>query len=698
MSMNIKYKGGFKSISGVLYEINILVDGYVGSETNIAFTNEPLNIEWPDADKFEAVRSSNATVNLYSDSDRQFIDLYTVKPGSIRMDVYRTGILYWSGTLDPELYEEPYAYKTDYGVKLTFADFAILDRNKWTATGFITLRAAITMILASSGINYTEIEEHISTQHSTYNTEDLLDTLSINTNNFFDEDGEALSLRDSLEGILKPFGLTLVQKSGKVIIYDLNCIITAFKPETIIWNLDDSSLSVDKIYNNVKVNFSPYEKTELIKGKIPSDSIGTEKQLTTLVYTESNSSEIGFYTYLSDTGSGVTKNEKAKYFKIEPVFSGQECDGIAWTVKTHTDMTDYISYANDATSNIGSLLMKIPESPYLNYLGLGKDNYRLKLTMQILFDVRYNPFEEAQVQNEEGDYDRLKNWCNFVYVPFILTLRDANGTALYHWENKDTKNSTSFARNCRWTAGEGTYGDAFLCWYSGNRKSETGVGGWATNKQIIGYYRGKNLPLLFDKMGDGEFIDMPPVAGYLDLQIGVGVQCYDYDTETSWKLRDDINGLVRWILYKYPSLSIVTKTAKDITKQDVVHTAWINSEAKEELKIDTIFGTLKTPSPAALAQFYYNGIVKYDFFRAGITDQLERLLIGSIYSNYANRHNTLSGTASLLSSFGTYTDDNSPGNYIVKSETQRLIDDESDITIVQFDSDNYQGVEWNENV
>lgn len=75
---------------------------------------------------------------------------------------------------------------------------------------------------------------------------------------------------------------------------------------------------------------------------------------------------------------------------------------------------------------------------------------------------------------------------------------------------------------------------------------------------------------------------------------------------------------------------------------------------------------------------------------------MERLLIGTAYSNYAKRHNTLSGTADLLPSFAIYTDANEPGKYILLSEIQKLSSDESEILMAEFDADNYEGVEFDE--
>ena len=88
MAMRAIYKGGFYSVGGTLYEVEILKEGYAGATTEIAFGEDPLTIEWADVDKLEPVMSSSARIQLFSDSDRQFVGLYTVETGSVRMDLY----------------------------------------------------------------------------------------------------------------------------------------------------------------------------------------------------------------------------------------------------------------------------------------------------------------------------------------------------------------------------------------------------------------------------------------------------------------------------------------------------------------------------------------------------------------------------------------------------------------------------------
>lgn len=249
MSKQLRYRGGFYSVNNTLYDMEIWQEDYTGPVTDIAFCETPVEIEWSETDKLEPVQSSRTTLTLFSDTDRQFVDLYIIKAGSIRMDIYRNKALYWSGTLDPELYEEPFSYKSGYGVTLTFSDMAILDRLKWNLSGFIDIKSLFNYCLSQSGIKYAGIEEHISTRLNSYSTENLLTEVSVQTENFYDEDGEPMTIREVLDETLRSFALRLVQKAGKVIIYDLNGIYTEFKPKEIKWEQEDAVLGVDKVYN-----------------------------------------------------------------------------------------------------------------------------------------------------------------------------------------------------------------------------------------------------------------------------------------------------------------------------------------------------------------------------------------------------------------------------------------------------------------
>lgn len=697
MAMRAIYKGGFYSVGGTLYEVEILKEGHAGATTEIAFGEDPLTIEWADVDKLEPVMSSSARIQLFSDSDRQFVGLYTVETGSVRMDLYRDGALYWSGTIDTELYEEPYAYKDGYVVEITFSDFAPLDRLRFNGGGFMTLRSLINAILNESGVRYTELIPYISTAPYLYNVVDetsgsLLDTVSVQAANFYDEDGEAMSLREVLDETLRPLSLRLLQKDGHIYLYDLNALSTAVQPALIAWESDDATLSVDKVYNNVKISFSPYERTSLISDGMESEDVPDENRRTVYVNKNEGGDNIGFHIYESETGSaGIEKHASAKFFKIDSVYSGSDAAGILWSANPYTNLI------NTPCPSTGAMLFKPVATTYVGDVA-GRSE-KIKISLSLCVDTRYNPFEEASDDNNKKEYENLQNWANFAYAPVKILLKDAEGNVLYHFFNNGVKLSNSFGHGegkYKWMAGDTDFTHCWLCYYQGNRKSESGLGGWQTNKPIIGYYRGEKLPVNFDKLGTGEYIPLPPVAGFLEVQVGVGVNCYDYDSDTSWKLRTDLYPYVKWMLYKDLKVELVDKYGKTIDRQDVEISAWVNRSAKEELSLDTKLGTLDKASPTALGQYFAtsNYAALSRFRRAGVTDRLEKLLCGTVYSNYRDRHATLSGTVSVLHQFGTYMEANEAGTFVLAHETQNLRMDTSEITMTRFDADNYEGIAY----
>lgn len=82
------------------------------------------------------------------------------------------------------------------------------------------------------------------------------------------------------------------------------------------------------------------------------------------------------------------------------------------------------------------------------------------------------------------------------------------------------------------------------------------------------------------------------------------------------------------------------------------------------------------------------------FTRAGVSASLEKLLIGTWYSNYNRRMNMLSGTVRLLNRFGTYTDVSEPGTYLMVGDVQNVREDESNVKLAEITPDNFEGIEY----
>lgn len=88
-----------------------------------------------------------------------------------------------------------------------------------------------------------------------------LANLKVRSDNFYDEDGEAKTLADVIEGILQPLALRIVQRAGKVYVYDINGLYTKAAKKLIEWDGSSQTMGVDSVYNNAKITWSTYAQS-----------------------------------------------------------------------------------------------------------------------------------------------------------------------------------------------------------------------------------------------------------------------------------------------------------------------------------------------------------------------------------------------------------------------------------------------------
>lgn len=726
MALAARYRGEFASQRGVAWKVEILQEGFTGTVKNITLpADSPLEIEWPKTSKLDPVQCSNATLKIISDTDREFIDLYSVAVGSVRLDVYREGSIYWSGCIDTELYSEPYMMEKNYEVTLTFSDLSVLDRLDWSGEGFSTISDIVSACLAKCKLNYTSIVKYISTATSAYSSPLTLTEVKVLADNFYDEEGEPYSEMEVLESVLRPFALRIIQKNGKVYIYDLNAI-SSHTPSTVEWDGDYSELSVDKVYNNVRLTFSPYSDSEMMTGKVQEDKSLTADAGGSLIKRDYERNSYGFLAALdgfrfhhnTTLESNMEVENGAHFFQICPIYSGSAENGVAESFKrgdypvsiegaVNPQVTQQLITPVDCGTTVGSGvgIFKCPKT-YLGYTSFRNRDYKLRIALDVLFDVRYNPFEDPSDNNDNaqytegalhivkrnGPYQNMQDWCNYGYIPIKLSIVNENGTELYHYENRNVVMSDGYDHaSARWVAGAAQWNQAYLCYYDwSDLRSKTGFGGWKTNKQAIGYYRGE-VPKQWQIIGDGEYIPLPPCGGFLVLEVGRGVYQFDYEREVK-----DIYGFNRWILFRNPSITLCGKNYKPTNTEDIEDFAWINRAAKEPLELTTIVGTCGQSHgvPNAKGQLFdSSGNIYSEFYRGGVSGRLERLLIGTAYSQYATRRDILSGEVKLLNTFGIYEDATNTGTFMLLSELQRVIEDVSKIDMADFGPDEYQGTE-----
>lgn len=695
MSKTLRYYSEFRDLEETLWRVEILQEGYAGEASEVTLSGTPLEIEWASADKMEVVQSSSATLQLVSRSDMQFLDMYQVKAGNVRMDVLREGALYWSGTLDPELYEEPYVTTKNYYVSLTFSDFAILEREKWDYKDFAQLQYLLEMCLAKMQICYDGIVKYVSTQLSASDTTDIFTAVKVNCLNYYDEDDESMSVREVLEETLRPFALRIIQKAGHIYVYDINRLYGAFTPQEVKWRNANAMLSQDVVYNNVTVTYSPYGRSSLVDAEVDRDSI-SEDEKWNYTLTPNDVATPGFDLYLGATAEGdLERQNDARYFRVDPILSGSEDSGVGQLIGWQQPDGELKKIVNE-TEPYDSVSAKLKNPVFICRVD-DATRYRLRVTAEVLVDGRFNPYEGW---DEEGN-----DWSNGGFAKVNMIFMQAAEISLkpridtirmsHIYSNQAVWESKGYEGLRVWETWDSAIHDidkCRLCYYQYSGRTEEGsqaVGiGWTRNKQSIGWYP-DDLPKLFERMGDGEIIPLPPVTGYLDVSLFQKVDMYGTVFGVGNK-----NNVRTFHLIKNISVELIDAMSYDtIPQEDIETKAWINKDAKEDLSIDTILGTMDYPSPIAKGQLFRmsDTSVIGTMYRAGVTDRLEKLLIGTVYSNYATRHHTLTGDVRIITDFTTLTDKHLPGVYITLQERQNIRSCTSSLQMVTIDTDKYEG-------
>lgn len=535
----------------------------------------PLVIEWQREDKETVILGSNATLKIISPGDRTYEDLYTIEVGRIRMDVYKNNKLYWSGALDPEFYEEPYEMANGYEVSLTFSDFGILDRIKYDLSGIQTIRDIITYALQRAVILYNGLNTDYITTTFTDDASITGGGISVRSENFVDEDGEASTLYEVLEGILQPLAVRIVQRAGTIYLYDLNGLYTKGTPKAIQWDGDSQTMGTDKVANNVIISFSPYSSAELLSdeieygGKYDIEHTNLTSDAPTVDYDEwgeyysyypDYSEEhrqgsnwdynlIDFTIFINNHGRGLkSKGTWCRYFHILPITGGAtECTGVAYAFRTgghggiSTGWPKWKVHSRIPRAGLsGNSEILTTNRVFLPKLDVeSMKKYKVRVMEEVLIDARYNPLSGSTSGNDEGNDNVVKTRSGFVFIPAKITLYDKDGKALYHYSNRETaagatKGHLGYSKG-KWVAGADPGGDCWLEYYNpDNFGEDAGIRGWQGNRHCIGRPdgRGGRMGLeiydSFKKMDDGEYMPYPPVAGYLEIQIQEGILGYDY--------------------------------------------------------------------------------------------------------------------------------------------------------------------------
>lgn len=661
------YKSQFLDLKGNTWTAEITLHGsYTGRVEDFAFDLDAATVEWASTELHEPIIGSAVTLNVISPGDRTFIDLYAAAPGDVTLTLYRNALPYWYGTLDPEFYEEPFDTLDNYEVSLTFSDFGALDRipNDLARGTNTTIANLIEKALRAACIDGDVVEAH--GLRSTQGVPLGLDAISVQNDNFYNEDGEPSTWYEVLEGALQPLGLRIVQiPGGSVKVFDLHSQ-RAQTPRAIQWEGTGHRLGTGKVYNDISVTFSPYGTSEAISSSVNDDDLtGTPSREYTFHKTNDPDTYESFLLQLGLSYTGtypvLTDSRRACFYRTRKLFSGEDGCGILSKACAPSGAQTTVfggtpwAFHKSSTGAYDNISKIFEAGTCVLHAGSSTSKDRLKISLEAFIDSRVNPFEQAEEANEKGDYERQEKKWNLVYIPVRIYIVADDGTTC-HWNNEKMRSHDSnamvgvglvspYPTDGDWLTGVGSWGECWLAYYDWNDMyKKTACSGWMSNRQCRGRFT--RLDEAYQKRGDGEFIPMPPVSGTLHIEVGNGFGMVSGDDDF---IADNLGNSgrefipARWMMYRSASATLTDVYGRVLENEDAVYKGTISTTARNPLRIDTICGS-KENAPATSRGLYLVGGAPMDkISRGALTDTPERLLIAAIASQYDRRHTALSG-------------------------------------------------------
>lgn len=462
----------------------------VSSEEISLTYDSPVTIEWAQTEKHEPVQGATCQVRIICESDRKFLPLYNTIPGSVRLVINGSNIGgHFSGTLDTETYEEPYATAEGYVVTLTFVDFGYLNRIDFDMRGHRTLYEIIESAILKSNLSILGITDDTTTRKEENGSERILSQLSVNCENFYDEDGGPMTYKEVLESILQPLGARIIQRGRVIFVYDFHSLFVhnALHGGAINWMGEDQTLQLDKYYNKITISLSTYSDSQMSNDdmNLPFDfslykyNINRAEQVDFPIR-QTPCKYISYYNSLiardmTEEGvsftlfwmSGLTPSQVAKMnvvynflssialpFKINPIGGGEECEGFISHFKT--GRAAYGDVTPNVVDGTPLFICKTTKINKLNHPEL----YNLRLSMEMLVDYRYNPFNATDDNNVTAVEAIMPyKYYSHTFKPIKVELLDDEGNVKKVYSNAPYLDKLCNYEMTAWLSDDWRYAD-----------------------------------------------------------------------------------------------------------------------------------------------------------------------------------------------------------------------------------------------
>jgi len=227
MSYGLIYTIPFMTLENDPCVINIEEKDYTGVSIELQAGETPFTIDVEDEDFiYTPTRFSTAKISIAGND--YLMNLSTTSYQQHRVTLLKNGVVKWCGFVKPETYTQDYTSTTFILEIECISSLSTLEYIDYSKRGdtlqFVSLWYLLQKCITSSNGNYSSVYIPYvysdSADNYTTKTKNILDSMLISEQNFFDEDGKAMKLKEILESICKILAWTCVDFKGSIYFVD----------------------------------------------------------------------------------------------------------------------------------------------------------------------------------------------------------------------------------------------------------------------------------------------------------------------------------------------------------------------------------------------------------------------------------------------------------------------------------------------
>ena len=296
MSYGLIYTIPFATIDNISCVVEIEKENYSGEVTELKGGASPFTVDIADDEfLYVPIRFSTATIRIVGSDYLQ--SLFTTAYQEYRVVFKKNGIVTWIGFIKPEIYTQDYTSETfelemecmSAMSTLEFIDYEVGGKKK----EFVSLWSLLEKCIEASSANYNAVYlpyVYAKNEKEYLSGSNILYEMRISEQNFFDEGGKAMKLKEVLEEVCKFLNWTCVDWKGELYFIDLdydgvyhkyNVALT--EKEEVEFNSitiqnigfagSDHSMDILPGYNKVTIKCSNYPIPETLNFSVDYDDL-----------------------------------------------------------------------------------------------------------------------------------------------------------------------------------------------------------------------------------------------------------------------------------------------------------------------------------------------------------------------------------------------------------------------------------------